>query len=217
MQKTNGMRTSLLVTMLILMSTVLFFSQPVNADDWRYPLGISYASIYGRLGDAFEGTLEADEASDTDAGAFPLALTFQPYLQFDNGMRIGAGIGPCSYMIGNVDFIDTPINFNAGYTFNAYETVFPYIRMGIIRHVIAGDYATGNDPGVFGAAGVEFFRDKKVSYGIEIMYDSCELKAERKKLIKWVDIGGTLQPYNSVQRRTDRFKVGLSLTMFFIF
>ncbi|MBN2282617.1 MAG: hypothetical protein JXO48_01880 [Deltaproteobacteria bacterium] len=217
MQKSNGMKSSLLVTMLILISTILFFAQPVHADDWRYALGISYMNVYSELADTFEKNLDYAGVSDTEEGAIPAGINFQPYLQFDNGMRIGVGLGPCSYMYGNVDYIDTPVNFNVGYTFNNSGSISPYFRMGFIRHIIAGDYVKGTDPGFFGAVGVEFLRDRSISYGLEMVYDTCEIRAESKKEIRWTDITGTAQVSTFVSSKTERYKVALSFNFYVIF
>lgn len=190
---------------------------PAVADDWKYPLGISYVQSFNGIIDLLETNRIAESLENTSPDAFPAGINFQPFLQLDNGIRVGAGIGPCMFTYGNASYYDIPINVNAGYTFYPEENRSPYFRGGIVQHVISGDYFYSSGPGAFVAVGYEFMRKNRVSFGIELAYDSCKIKMDKKTLIQFFDVAGTLQPYSSIQTGTDIFTVGPYVTFYAIF
>ncbi len=202
----------------ILILFIAFTSvSPVIAEDWKYPLGISYVQSFTGIIDLLENNRIAVGLDNADPGAVPAGINFQPFLQLDNGIRVGAGIGPCMFTYGDASYYDIPLNFNAGYTFYPEESRSPYFRGGFVQHLISGDYFYSSGPGVFVAVGYEFMRKNRVSFGIELAYDSCKIKMDKKTLIQFFDIAGTLQPYNSIQSGTDIFTVGPIFSFYAIF
>jgi hypothetical protein len=210
------MRRAILLIFLCI-TAIISFSRFADADEWRYPVGISYVSGFGDIADALELNLIADEEADTDPGAQPFGLSFQPYLQFDNGMRVGGGIGPFMFAYGNVRYSDIPININVGYTFNPIANIAPYFRLGLIQHLIVYEDYKSSYPGFFGAVGVELFNNQRVSLGIELSYDTTDIKMDVTKLIQFYDILGQPEPYKSLSTVTDVFSYGYALSLYAIF
>ncbi|MBA4369789.1 MAG: hypothetical protein C0403_19350, partial [Desulfobacterium sp.] len=96
----------------------------------------------------------------------------------------GTGLGPMSYLLtagtdDNPYFFSFPINANLGFTLFPNSSVAPYVRAGVMYHLASGDYVDGASPGVFGAVGIEFMRDRKVSLGIEVGYDASEIDFQK--------------------------------------
>lgn len=204
------------ITLLIII-TLSLYPQFVAADQWRYPFGVSYMMSFQKIADNIEQNLIATKSTETDPGAYPFGISFQPYLQFDNGMRIGMGVGPCMYTLGNSHYLDLPISVNAGYSFNLSSATAPYFRFGIIQHIITSDYFLSTYPGFIGALGIEFFRNQRVSLGLEILYDNTTIKMETRRITKWYDIRGYNIISTYVQTATDVFDSGLAFSLYAIF
>jgi len=170
--------TFLISKVLLLMLVGLLTCGSARAADWRFPVGLSYVSGFDDVVDLCEDNLE-EEGYDVDTWDFPVGVSFHPYVQFDNGFRVGTGIGPLMVILGDVDHLDIPLNVNAGYTFVPSADVSPYIRAGIMYHVATGDYVEGSTPGFFGAVGMEFLRQSPVGFGFEIALDTSEIELEK--------------------------------------
>ena len=162
-----------------LLLPILFVSSSAMAADWRFPVGMTYISAFEDVVDIYEDNLEAEDYVVYDTGYWPVGLSFQPYVQFDNGLRIGAGIGPSMIIVGDVSHWDIPINLNGGYTFVPSANISPYVRAGVMYHLAGGDYVEGGTPGFCGGVGIEFLRHKVVGFGIELSYDTSEIELER--------------------------------------
>jgi len=150
---------------------------PANAAlDWRFPVGLSYASGINELGDAIQ-----DNFGLSDHWFWPVGLSFQPYAEFDFGLGIGASLGPLALV-----FIDrgwetdvsytVPLGLDVRYTFFRKGNVSPYARAGFKYLLAGGDNLDSGDPGVFGAVGVEFLRKKRVNLGLEVGYCAAEVE-----------------------------------------
>jgi hypothetical protein len=64
------------------------------------------------------------------------------------------------------------------YTFLRGGNVSPYARLGVQYPLVIGRYLEQGMPGALGAVGIEFFRQKHVSFGVEVAYDSSEIEVE---------------------------------------
>ncbi|MCX5851194.1 MAG: hypothetical protein NT072_03955 [Deltaproteobacteria bacterium] len=210
------MKRNILLSLLCI-ATVISYSRFAAADEWRYPVGISYVVGFTHIADNIEENLIATKATDTDPGAFPFGISFQPYLQFDNGMRIGTGIGPSIYTLGNSHYLDIPININMGYTFGLMSSMTPYFRFGIIQHIITSDYFLSSYPGFFGALGIELFKNQRIALGLELLYDNTTIKMETKRLVNWYDIRGYNIISTYLQTGTDTFKPGYAFSIYAVF
>ena len=175
------MRKIGLVFCIQLLMVMLFFSNSAKAADWRFPVGLTYISGFGDVVDIYKGNLEAEGYSVSETSYIPVGLSFQPYVQLDNGLGIGAGIGPFSMIISNVaSFFDVPVNLDLRYVFLHDGKTSPYVRAGVKQHFASGDYVNGSTPGFFGGIGIEFARKKRVGFGMEVAYDSSEIELEKK-------------------------------------
>jgi len=69
-----------------------------------------------------------------------------------------------------------PLGLDLRYTFLRRGNISPYVRAGFKYIVAGGDWLDAGDPGLFGAAGVEFLRKKRVNFGVEVGYCSAEVE-----------------------------------------
>jgi hypothetical protein len=156
---------------------LLISSSYASATDWRFPFGLTYAGNFTKVVDLYKDNLEA-EGYDVDTKfVLPVGLTFQPYVEFDFGLGIGAGFGPIMFITTNQDkdFFNVPINMNLRYSFIPKGDISPYVRGGISYNIASGDYRDKSKPGPFGAVGVEFSRKKPVGFGFEVGYDASTI------------------------------------------
>lgn len=168
-----------LISCICIFSLLIVFTDTVLASDWRFPVGLSYVHGFNDVVDYYEETVDAD------IFAVPVGITFHPYFNFDFGLRLGMGVGPLSVIIiqyiGSGDdkfFVNLPLNFNVGYTILPKFNVSPYIRGGFVYHAATGDYLKSSKPGLFGAFGLEFLRQKRVGFGFEVAIDKAKFEFE---------------------------------------
>ena len=160
---------------------LVLFSSPANAADWRFPVGFTYVSGFSDVVDIYEDNLRAEGYTvDTSYGS-PIGLAFNPYVQFENGFGIGAGIGPAMLIISNVssDLFALPVGLDLRYTLIPDGNISPYIRAGGRYYIVDGEYVEGSTPGFFGGIGVEFLRKKVIGFGTEVSYDSSKIELKR--------------------------------------
>jgi len=164
---------------------LLFASGSSNAAEWRFPLGLTYMSGFKDVVDLYKNNMEARGYYVDTSWAVPVGLTFQPYVQFENGLGIGAGVGPFMFITttAGYDFYAVPVNVNARFTFLPKANISPYIRAGGSYHIAGGDFVKQSNPGFLGGLGIEFFRTKRVGLGLEASYDSSEITFEKDKKV----------------------------------
>jgi len=153
-----------------------------NADDdaMRYALGYSYLKNVAEVKDAYKHLLK-DAGDDHDIYNISISICFQPYYQFQNGYRAGAGIGPLIILAGDAYHVQVPLNLTLGYSFFSNSQISPYIRAGISYHMASGEYYASSSPGYIGGIGIEFLNTKPLHFGFEIAYDASEIKLDRAK------------------------------------
>ncbi len=171
------MHNRITTTVLIVLPLLFIVSGVSAAGGLRFPVGLVYIGGYKNLVDAYEDNLE-NEGYDVDVTMIPAGVSFHPYLQFDNGIRAGAGAGPILYIAGDANHFELPVNLNMGYTFLPNSNWSPYCRGGLIYHIASGDYVEGGDPGFFGAVGAEIKRFDRIGFGCEIGIDTSEIELE---------------------------------------
>lgn len=162
--------------------------------NWRFPVGISGISAYKDVVDLHEDNLKLKSRDVDKHGHWPIGLSFQPHVEFNSGLRIGAGLGPATFVWfdednddddddnfddDDVHFYDVPLNLTVGYTFLPTSDISPYVRAGLVYHIAGGDYVEDIRPGVLGAVGIEFFRNRRVGCGIEFGFDTSKIEFER--------------------------------------
>ena len=167
---------------------LLLYAHGVMAAHFRFPCGFTNRSGYEKIINTYKENLCAEGLSPVSEDSFPLALSFSPYIQFDNGCGIGSSFGPFMLIFGDADFIDIPFRLELRYTFAPQGKASSYIRTGASFHITRGDYVKRSNNGFFGAFGVEFFRKKKMGFGLEISYDAAEVEIEKRSFSEY---GGT--------------------------
>lgn len=186
-----------------------FFGGHCMAADWRFPVGLSYVSGFSDVVDLYEGNLEAEGYIVDTTWEFPVGVTFQPYAQMENGLRIGFGFGPMAFILSDSSFFDIPVNVNGGYTFAPSSDFSPYIRLGMAYHLAGGDYIESASPGLLAGIGFEFKRNSPVGFGIEFTYDASEVEfASYEESYYWYDYSEStkdMKPYKSMVSLFVRF------------
>jgi hypothetical protein len=184
------MRKKILVFIVALLIAGGLFSNPIDAVDWRFPVGLTYINGFGDVTDIYKDNMKAEGYMLLDESwDIPVGISFHPYVELDNGITIGTGFGPLAAIFvttsssgggdGDKYFFDFPVNLTGGYVFIPSANISPYVRGGVMYHIASGDYVESSTPGLFGAVGVEFFRHNPVGLGIEIGYDSSEIELEK--------------------------------------
>ena len=138
---------------------------------WRFPLGLSFVSGETEVGDYYE------EELGLEGNMLPIGLSFAPYYQFAHGSRLGVDLGPVSFIRveSEIESWDIPVALSYGFRFLPDASVSPYLRAGVKYHIFTGDRVEDSKPGVFGAAGLEFFRTEKFFVSLEVGYDGSEV------------------------------------------
>jgi hypothetical protein len=169
---------------------LLFASGSSNAAEWRFPLGLTYVSGFKDVVDNYKNNLRERGYTVTESFNLPVGFSFQPYVQFENGLGIGAGIGPFMFAMfsgaGDYDFYAVPVNVNVRFTFLPKANISPYIRAGGSYHIAGGDFVKESKPGFLGGIGIEFFRTKRVGLGLEASYNSSEITFEKDKRVSGI-------------------------------
>lgn len=210
------MKKSHAIFFLIMLIGGSFYCVPSSAEEWRLPLALTYTVGHGDVNDIIESNKSIDETADSDSGYIPASISFQPYLQLDNGLRLGAGIGPVMATFGDVSFYDIPINLNAGYTFNPAANISPYFRAGLVNHILSGDYVKGSNPAFFIGIGAEFLRLRDIGLGVELTYDTSRLRVEKTTRVYWEDVLTGEETFD-IQRGKEDVKVGWVFSIYAIF
>lgn len=163
----------------VVFSVILVFGLgSVPANEWRIPVGLSYISGMGDILDQYEDNLQADGYITESVDGIPVGVSFQPYYEFDSGLGIGIGFGPVMMIYGDVDFLNLPVNACLRYALTPKSRTSVYFRAGLSHNLVNGDYVEDSKIGFLGAMGIELMRDRAVSLGIEIGYDSSTIELE---------------------------------------
>jgi len=165
-----------IITLSAMCYIVIFFNIAYGGS-LHHSIGLYYVSGLNDVVDVIEHNLE-ERGYSVDTFKWPIGLSYQPYYQFDNGLRLGAGIGPAVMTFGDVDFYDIPLKFNVGYTFFQKNSVSPYIKIGAAYHIADGDFVDGGELGFTSSIGIEFSKSNYLRWGLEVTYDSTELDFE---------------------------------------
>jgi hypothetical protein len=172
------------------MFMLFLVNYPASAAEWRFPLGFTYASGISDVKDLFEDNLKAKGYIVDTGFDWPVGLSFQPYMQFENGIGVGFGFGPMMFIIvdssyGSDDdtFFNLPINLDLRYTFMPSSKISPYVRGGLRYNIASGEYVESAKVGLFGAAGIEFARKNRIGFGFELAYDSSQIEFEKYRRV----------------------------------
>jgi len=173
-------KASFLLCMLILLT--MFLTGSAMAGGMRWPIGISYVNGFEDLTDQYEDNIKADGnwVLKDDISPWPVGISFQPYYQWDDGLRVGVGVGPIMMIMGDVDHFQLPFSVTAGYTFMPDGPVSPYVKVGPSYHFASGDDYEGSNVGFVAGVGIELLKNKSNTFalGLEAVYDSAEVEIE---------------------------------------
>jgi len=150
-----------------------------NSLGWRFVVAPTYMAGFYDVIDIYIANVE-EKGEIEDRSYITVAIAFIPYYQLDTGLRLGAGIGPSAILEidennETVDFMMTPININAGYTFDSGL----YLRGGLSLLNASGDFVASESLGLLGAIGLEIRRKKMISFGFEAGFDSASVELEK--------------------------------------
>ncbi|MDP0501098.1 MAG: outer membrane beta-barrel protein [Verrucomicrobiota bacterium JB022] len=141
-----------------------------SGPDWRFQIGLSYTSGFSDLVDEFEA-----EGYEMD-WEWPVGVNFLVGQDFANGLGWDATIGPMVFIFGDADAYVIPLGVGGRYTFTPEANIAPYVRAGLSYAFAGGDYLDTGDLGYTGAVGVEFNRDRRMSFGLEASYNSATVE-----------------------------------------
>ena len=164
--------------MTALMLTGIILPVMAQAGEFRFPIGLTYVSGAQKVMDKMK-----DNYYISDDFVLPVGLAFNPYYESDLGLGFGINFGPMTYMgVDTGDNTDSniiiPIGADIRYTFFRKSDISPYIKAGFRYPIASGDYLDSKSAGLFGGAGVEFLRTRKISLGIEVSYDDSKIKVK---------------------------------------
>jgi outer membrane protein W len=166
---------------IILVAVLLTVSNYASATDWRFPLGFTYANGFKDVVDIYKDNLKAKGYIVDTQYEWPVGLSFQPYVEFDNGLGFGIGIGPAMFILTSTDddFFNLPVNMNLRFSFIPKADISPYIRGGVSYNLASSDFVEKSKLGLFGAVGIEFSRTKHMGFGLEVAYDASEIEFKK--------------------------------------
>jgi hypothetical protein len=118
-----------------------------------------------------------------------MGLTLNPYYEFGSGIGVGLSVGPTIFMASerttiaggwttsetDVSFV-VPVGGFVRYTILRNGNVSPYVRAGVKYPIVGGDYMDNGEIGFSGAVGVDFFRQKRVQFVVEVGYDMSKVE-----------------------------------------
>jgi hypothetical protein len=170
--------------LLFLTLSLILSASLVQAKKVFLPIFITYTDAMSKVYDIYKDNLEAEGYSIESEFQNPVGLSFQPYIQLNNGFRIGAGIGPLMYInTTESDFFAAPINAHIGYCFFPDSNVSPYVKLGLCDPVASGTHVKDTKAGVLAGAGIEFLRGKIISFGFEVAYAASKVTIEKEKRV----------------------------------
>ncbi len=153
----------------------------VKKGEVRFAIGLSYASGIYDVYDFVENEIEA-RGAELEGFVIPVGITFVGGYRFAFGGEILIDAGPLSILMVDIDAADdtyynwdVPVGLTGGYAFFADKAVSPYVRGGVRYHFTGGDFADSSTPGLYVAAGVNFFSNKAVQLQLEVAYDASQV------------------------------------------
>lgn len=140
----------------------------------RMAAGYAFLNRVDDIKDSYKHVLRAT-GKDRDIYNASLGLTFQPYYQFNNGLRAGAGVGPFILLIGDARHFQVPLQAFVGYSFFPDDALSGYVKCGMAYHAASGDFYSTSEPGFCAGLGCEFANTRKVHIGFEILHDASRI------------------------------------------
>ncbi|MBI4767116.1 MAG: outer membrane beta-barrel protein [Deltaproteobacteria bacterium] len=171
------MKSTILKICCVVIIMMISMTATGQCADFRFPVGLVFASGVTQVVDKMKENFFLDEDY-----IWPAGVAFNPYLEFGNGLGIGASLGPYIFMFIESRYEDDsfsyiiPVGLDLRYTFLKKSDITPYVRAGFRYPIAGGDYFQSGKIGAFGGIGVEFWRTKRISMGLEISYDDSKME-----------------------------------------
>lgn len=140
------------------------------ATDAQLGLSLTYSPGFSDVADWHEDNLPITSEQDP----IPFGLALRGVWHMDSGMRIDTGVGPVGLIIGDIEYIDIPVQLTIGYTFARGSRVQPYVRAGLSLHSVSGDYVVDSSNGTIGAIGLTFGKPGDNNFFLEFAVDTAE-------------------------------------------
>lgn len=183
MEKGNGMNKGICFLAGGIIITLLVVGT-IEAGEWRHPIGLTYVSGFSDIVDVMEENKEA-EGYIVDSFEWPVGLSYHPYYQMDNGLGFGIGLGPVQMVTGDLELFNFSVSADVRYKLFSKSNISLYGRAGIAYNIISGDYVDSSSPGFIGGVGIEFNQQSAVGWGIEVSYNTSEIKMEKYRRSGW--------------------------------
>lgn len=175
-------------SLIVLAALLTGLGTPVlRAGEFHFTAGLSYVDGIHNAVDDLEDLYHQAGFSLDDSYTVPISVSFQGYYEWDNGLGLGASVGPTLFLAIEEDFgFDeeehfssvVPIGLDVRYTLFRDRDVAPYVRAGVHYPLVSGHNLDSSEVGAFGAVGIELYRNRKVSFGFEVSYDSSTIKVQ---------------------------------------
>jgi hypothetical protein len=149
--------------------------------EWHFPIHLNYLPGVSNIVDTI-----VEDGGSSDTFEWPLGASFQPYVMFPNGFGFGFDVGPIMLVGLQIDgdedwdedetSVLLPLGAYVRYDFAAQAPTSAYARAGLRQCFASGDLLRDGSIGANVGLGVEFSRDRRVSWGFEVSYDSCTVE-----------------------------------------
>lgn len=175
------------ITVLLLLD---FLSVNVLAEGFSAGVTVSYLSGTSELSDLLESNLDNDPnmplnlRGDADVDVSPIGFSFRGKYQTSFGLRTDLGVGPIIFALDSRDdglnsdfsYFELPVSATVGYNFLPQGDLTPFIRAGLGYHIVDGDNDIGANVGLVAAVGLEFSRNNRIAWGLEVGVDNSSIE-----------------------------------------
>jgi len=178
----------------ILLVLNLFFStyffNIALAKEWHYKVGLAYQTGISDIGELWEkNKYEIYGHNNFDKIEFPFGIFIEPYYKINNIFNLGVGIGPSSFVLGDMEYWDIPISLIIEYKMLPMtKTIFPFFKTGLKYHIVDGDYVEGSEIGLLLGCGFEVHLKKQI-LGLEMSYDTSEIEYTKSRCVCCYETG----------------------------
>ncbi len=146
-------------------------------EGFHFRVGLGYSSAITDIGDFYEDAYnESHRYTQLDVTTIPVGLELGLSHKWSYGGRADLTFGPAVVALGDLEYYDFPFALTYGHDLALNSSFGVYIRGGLALHFVGGDYDPESDLGFVGALGVEIFRDRAVTMGLEVGIDTAEVE-----------------------------------------
>ncbi len=154
----------------LFVTSIATASISAQAAEAQLGLSLTYSPGFSDVADWHEDNLPIIP----EQTSVPVGVAFRGVWHMDSGLRVDAAVGPVGLIIGDIEYIDIPVQLTLGYTFATKSKVQPYIRAGVSVHSVSGNYVVDSSNGSIGAIGLSFGNTGDRQFFVEFAVDSAE-------------------------------------------